>query len=162
MMEQVRKLLIPFVFALTRQRSYDPSIRVAARHSSYLRRARDDQSASLFTPGALVSPDPHVPQRVARRTQPIGQGQYRRYREAWMRTVAGFQPIVGNPRRNMVDVVETDTFLSPIATGVAAGETSCHAALRHPCPTARVAPSASHRIGAAVKIARHRQCSPAL
>ena len=76
MMEQVRKLLIPFVFALTRQRSYDPSIRVAARHSSYLRRARDDQSASLFTPGALVSPDPHVPQRVARRTQPIGQGQY--------------------------------------------------------------------------------------
>ena len=31
-----------------------------------------------------------VPQRVARRTQPIEQGQYRRRREAWMRTVAGF------------------------------------------------------------------------
>ena len=55
-----------------------------------------------------------VPQRVARRTQPIEQGQYRRRREAWMRTVAGFQPIVRNPWRNMVDVVETDISCRPL------------------------------------------------
>lgn len=36
-----------------------------------------------------------VPQHVARLTQPIERGQYRRYREVRLRTVAGVQPIVG-------------------------------------------------------------------
>ena len=59
-------------------------------------------------------PVPLVPQRVARRAHPIGQGQHRRHGEARMRTVAGFQPVVGNPWRGMMDVVETDIPCHPL------------------------------------------------
>lgn len=59
-------------------------------------------------------PAPLVPQRVARRAQSIGQAQHRRHGEARMRTVAGFQPVVGNPWRGMVDVVETDIPCHPL------------------------------------------------
>ena len=45
---------------------------------------------------------------------PSARVRTRRHREARMRTVAGFQPIVGNPRRNMVDVVETDIPSRPL------------------------------------------------
>lgn len=51
---------------------------------------------------------------MARRAQPIGQGQHRRHGETRMRIVAGFQPVVGNPWRGMVDVVETDIPCRPL------------------------------------------------
>lgn len=102
-----------------------------------------------------------VPQRVARRAQPIGEGQHGRHSEVRMRPVAGFQPVIGNSWRDMVDVVETDIPCHPLQQ---AGQPEKRAAtqrrvnrvpLRVSCPVRPL------EVVLLMKTARHRRCSPA-